>query len=178
MKALTAAILLTALSIPAYCQEATDLSAEFGDFGKAYKYHDKYKELTFQALKAAKESYEHKKVRYESIYTGFADTFPPYVEKSGYKSNKYFFLNCGGIQVPVLARKKKDLTELIGKLKKGVKVRIYGRVKEFRSKPGMTTLPRFFIELAHITVLEAKPGRLGGGGDKTERPVRRPFRRR
>ena len=195
MRLLISLIMMTCLAVSA-AEKKKELTAEekkeieklvkeFGIYGKEFKSGKDYKKLTFQGLKAGKKEMKNKKVQYEGIYKGFNDNFPRYVEDSGYSGKRYHYLLINGYDIPVMARRKKDILELLGKIKKGVKVIVYGRVKEFRKDPMHGMMPRYCIELAHIQVLAIEPDGAAGndneeGNDAWKEAIknRRPPRRR
>ena len=115
---------------------------------------ESYAVVEIPKLKALPEEYRNKKVCYESVYAGYETTFPPYVEKSGFKAGKDFCLLVRPMDLPVMAEKTKEINELVPTLKKGTKVKIYGKIKKFMSEPEMTTLPHYFLELEKIEVVE------------------------
>ncbi len=175
---LAAAFLMPLFILHAQDTEENPLVAVFGKYAKQDNSHDRYKEITYNELKASKKELEHKRAWYEGAYMGFNDTFPHYVEESGIKASRYYYLLVNGMEVPVIARRKKEISDLIGKLKKGAKVRIYGKVKEFRQKPARTILPHYYIEFDHLMVLStAKTGDENQPDDGGRRQPRRPFRR-
>lgn len=137
------------------------LIEEFGEFGKEYKNASSYKSYTLNQLKLSKKELKNKKVQYEGMYLQFNDNFPQYIEDSGYSSKRYYYFIVDSMDIPVIARRSKDVTNLLGKLKRGAKLRIYGRLKEFKSKNRHGMLPDYFIDLASVTVLsneETKDG--------------------
>ena len=141
----------------------------------------KYDQVTFKQLKVVPEDYKNKKVTYTDVFHGFSTTFPPYVEKSGFKVTKYFYLKVGGLAIPVMAKKSDEMNTLMVNLDRGATVRLYGKIKKFRSKPVHTTYPRYYLALEELDVVAApkvgQPWRGGegddGGGAKPHRPRRR-----
>ncbi len=113
---------------------------------------ESYTEVDKAKLKALPEEYKNKKIWYESTYFGYETTFPPYVEKSGFKAGKDFCLLVQPMVVPVMTEKTKELNDLIPTLKKGSKVKVYGKIKKFSNEPEMTMQPHYFLELEKIEV--------------------------
>lgn len=112
-----------------------------------------YQVVEFRQLKAGIETYAHKKVAYEGVFLDFSATFPQYVQDSGFRPNKVFWLAIQDLFVPVMAKKDSDLNTLIGGLKQLSKVKVYGTVAKFRKEPELAILPRYYVELDHLTVL-------------------------
>ena len=158
-----------------------ELAKKYGVYGKEYRSARSYKEVAYTTLKASKNELKNRMIQYEGTYKGFTDNFPSYVEDSGYSNEKYHLLMVNGVDIPVLVRRKKDIIELVGKLEKGVKVKVYGRVKEFRKEPKRGLAPQYCVDLSNIQILDLKPRKGdtnadGGGNDRRNR--RRPKRRR
>ena len=125
-----------------------------------------YETLEFKVLRAMPEEYKNKKVAYEGVYFGFAITFLPYMEKSGFEASKYFGIGVGDLSLPVMAKKNDDFNELIGKvLEKGATVKVYGKVKKYRVEPEITTFPHYYLELDYVEIVKdaPKPGLRPGG---------------
>jgi hypothetical protein len=120
-----------------------------------------YTEIEYTQLKVAPEDYRHKHVAYTGIFQNLSATFLPYMEKSGFKPEKYLWLVVGDLQVPAIAKKTDAMTAFAAGLKKGTTVKVYGKVKEFRSEPKQTVHPHYYVEVETVEELEEpKPGRL------------------
>ncbi|HCE45892.1 MAG TPA: hypothetical protein DET40_20295 [Lentisphaeria bacterium] len=130
---------------------------------------ESYTEVDKAKLKALPEEYKNKKIWYESEYFGYETTFPAYVEKSGFKAGKDFFLLVKPVAVPVMTEKTKEINELIPTLKKGSKVKVYGKVKKFMSEPEATMLPHYYIELEKIEVTGPPVEDVAKDGKKRDR---------
>lgn len=113
---------------------------------------ESYTAVDAKVIKLKPEEFRNKKIFYEGLYTSTQTTFPPYVEKNGIKAGKYFWLVITPTNLPVVVRKGKGLDDAIMALKRGCTVKIYGKVKKFKYKPELTTLPPYYLELAHIEV--------------------------
>lgn len=113
---------------------------------------ESYKAVESKVLKLKPEDYRNKKIFYEGMYSSTQTTFPPYAEKNGIKAGKYFWLIISPANMPVVARKGKDLDDAIIALKRGSTVKVYGKVKKFKYKPELTILPPYYLELVHIEV--------------------------
>jgi hypothetical protein len=113
-----------------------------------------YKEVQSKALKLQAEEYRNKKVFYTGLFTNILTTFPSYADKSGIKAGKYFWLVITPRNVPVVARKGKDLDAMIMAIKRGSTVKVYGKIKKFKYKPRVTMLPPYYLELANIEVIK------------------------
>ena len=126
-----------------------------------------YALVTKELLKAQPEKYKNRKIYFETKYLGYATTFAPYMERSGVKAGKYFYLNTIPRSFPVFAAKK-SFSELVIGLKKHSTVKIYGKVKKFPVAPRRTRLPRYYLEVADIQITKepAKDDEHKGDSDK------------
>lgn len=115
---------------------------------------ENYTEVDKEKIKAMPEEYKNKKIWYESIYFGYEITFPRYVEKSGFKAGKDFCLLVRPVILPVMAEKTKEMNDLVPTLKRGTKVKVYGRMKKFMSEPEKTVLPHYYLELDKMEIVE------------------------
>lgn len=115
-------------------------------------------EIDFRLLRAAPESYKGKAVAYAAAYQSYVIAFLPYMEKSGFSGERHFLLNIGDPSIPVIARKSPALNQIIVDLKPGARVRVSGKVKQFRAEPALSVLPRYYVELSSIEVVEEPPG--------------------
>ncbi len=116
-----------------------------------------YNETELAKIKATPEEYKNKKICYISKYKGYITSFPPYIEKSGFKAGKYYLLEISPVIVPVMVKKTDEMNEIIPTLPRGKGVKIYGKIDKFRIEPEFTVLPRFYLDLDHIEVLEGDP---------------------
>ena len=110
-----------------------------------------YKLVEKEMLKAQPEKYKNKKIYFESKYSGYTTTFPNYMDRSGIKAGKYFYLRTNPSNLPVLAQKKK-FSELVIGLKKGSTVKIYGKVRKFAVRPKRSRFPLYFLDVADVVV--------------------------
>ena len=124
--------------------------------------HGQYKELELNVLKSQPEEYKNKKVCYTSTYEKYMTTFPSYAVRNGFKVGRYIWLLISPINIPVVSKKTKEMNELITSLKRGSKVKVYGRIKKFRQAPYNSMLPRYYLDLDNIMVVsEPKQVQLG-----------------
>jgi hypothetical protein len=137
----------------------------------------KYQEVEISAVKATPEDLKNKKVTFETRYWRYETTFPPYVERSGYKAGKHYYLLVEPANFPVLVDKTDAMNAIIPTLKKGSKVRLYGKIKKFSSAPVETTYPHYFLELEHIEIIEEGKDD-SGDGDTGEQHLPGPVKRR
>ena len=138
-----------------------------------------YKEITFNELKAAPENYKYKYITYTAVFKRFATTFLPYMENSGIKSTKYFWLEIGGAQVPVIGKKTDELNKFVAGLKAGKMVKVYGKVKKFKKEPKQTLYPRYYVDLDNVELVAQTYKTPPSGTNRPPvRPRRPPFRRR
>ena len=141
--------------------------------------HDQYKELDLNIIKSQPEEYYNKKVCYTSIYDKYMTTFPNYAEKNGFKAGKFYWLIINPVTFPVIAKKTKEMNEVILLLKSRCTVKVYGKIKKFRIPPQASMLPRYYLELADIQIV-AEPEKIDNRGhdnDRRKQPprYRKPF---
>ncbi len=115
---------------------------------------DRYQEVELLILRATPEKFKNKRIRLTTRYQGFNITFPEYMEKSGFKGDKEYLVHIVPKNLPVIAEKDDEMTELIAPLKKGTTVVVYGKVKEF-SRKSKHMLPEYFLELEHLELAAA-----------------------
>lgn len=120
----------------------------------------KYQEISLDVVKAIPEEYKNKKVFFETVFVRFETTFLPYMEKSGYKPGKHYYIQVRPANFPVMAEKNDLLNAIIPTLKAGSKVLVYGKIKKFSSEPKMGVYPLFHLELDHIEVIEMGDGKI------------------
>ena len=115
--------------------------------------------VSFALLKVAPEKYKNKHVVYVETYGSFLPSFPPYVEASGFKSDKWFSLLIGDPHVPVLFKKTDTNSVFVSTLKAGSSVKVAGRVRAFHVEPKVPFLPTYYVE-ADSVGLESEPNPL------------------
>jgi hypothetical protein len=120
----------------------------------------KYEELAIEKVKATPEEYKNKKIFIETVFLMYATTFLPYMEKSGFKAGKDYYIQVKPDNFPVMSEKNDETNAIIPGLKVGSKLRLYGKIKKFKSPPVQTVLPLYYLELDHIEVLEIGSGKL------------------
>lgn len=113
-------------------------------------------EVDFKLLRITPEDYDNKRVTYNGRFIGITAQFYEYMVKSGLRSDRYVAIGVGDLAIPIFVRKQGDIPEFLAGLKPGCTVQVYGRIRDFRHKPP-AHLPRFYMELDHITVLEQAP---------------------
>jgi len=120
----------------------------------------KYQELSVDTVKAMPEEYKNKRIWFETVFVRYETTFLPYMEKSGYRPGKYYYLQVKPSNFPVMAEKNDLMNAIIPSLKAGSKVKLYGKVKKFSSSPEMGVFPVFHLELDNIEVIEIGNGKI------------------
>lgn len=116
-----------------------------------------HKEVEFNLVRVTPEDFENKKVTYAGRFIGLTAQFHEYIVKSGLSTSRYLALGVGDLAIPAFVRKQGDMPEFLAGLKAGSTVRVYGRIREFRQKPHTPLLPKFYLDMDHITVLETAP---------------------
>lgn len=130
-------------------------------------------------------SSRNKRVCYVTTYIKYMTTFPPYAAKNGFKAGKHYWLLIQPVSLPVITKKTDEMNELIPNLKKGTKVKVFGKIKKFRVSAKNTMLPSYYLDLDEIQIIEEPKKDIDvDDNDKRkdqvvpDRPRRRPFRRR
>lgn len=115
--------------------------------------------IVFAQVIVAPEKYKNKAVVYVEEYRSFLTAFPSYIEASGFKTEKWFLLEIGDPRLPVMYRKKTDTITIIANFKPGSRVRVEGRIKEYRLNSRAGVMPNYYVEADAITlVAEPAPG--------------------
>ena len=136
------------------------LFAIFANFAKSEVDTKKYQELSTDVVKAMPEEYKNKRICFETVFVRYETTFLPYMEKSGFRPGKYYYLQVKPSNFPVMAEKNDLTNAIIPSLKAGSKVKLYGKVKKFSSSPEVGVFPVFHLELDHIEVIEIGNGKI------------------
>jgi hypothetical protein len=127
-----------AIVVSATCQALTD------DQKKSYK------ETNVKVLRLDPKAYKNDRVAVTGRYLGAVVNFHNYVEESGFDSDRYLAFSVDSPSVPIFARKKGDVVAQIAALKKGTKITVFGRLKEFRKDPKDGRLPKYYVEFEHL----------------------------
>lgn len=136
---------------------------------------DDANEVSYGELSLAPEAHYNKDVVYEEKYLSSSANFPKYVEDSGLRSKKYILLTVGNMKLPVFIRKTDEMTKFVAGLKRGVTVKILGKVKKFKRKPQVNVMPHYYVLVEDIEVTKTAPGKPAEGDDpKGPPPGRRP----
>lgn len=115
----------------------------------------KYAEVEIAQIKATPEEYKNKKITYTSRYNKYQTTFPAYIENSGFKPGKYYLLEISPMNLPVMVKKSDKMNELIPTLAKNKVVKVSGKIEKFKTEPQRKMLPRYYLSLDEIEVVEA-----------------------
>ena len=116
-----------------------------------------YKEVEVKSLKIAPEDHLNKSVKFTTRSVEYITTFLPYMDRSGFKAGKDFWLKVVPRNFPVIGEKKdKEYGELAQELKHGDAIILYGKVKKFISPPGETLFPHYYFDVEKIERLEDK----------------------
>lgn len=119
---------------------------------KTFK-QESYSEVDTKQLTLQLKDFKNKKVFYSGVYKKILTTFPNYVDRSGIKVGKYYYLVISPTNVPVIVKRDKEFDKLVLSLEKGSTVQVFGKIKAFRYKPSHTRNPHYYLELAHLKVL-------------------------
>ncbi len=118
-------------------------------YTQPYAKQDSYRQTTYSTLWRNRESYRTKDLCYKGSFAGPMSEFPAILEKSIYRSRKFFAISVGSSRVPVLVRKDGDLAKLCNTLKKSSNTQVYGRFRKFRWKRRDV----YFVELHYLQIL-------------------------
>jgi hypothetical protein len=132
-----------------------------------------YTEVEFEKLKLAPKSYYGKKIAYISTFYEVLTGFLPYMQKSGYNTDKYLMFLIGDRTLPVLARKNDAMISLAAELESGSEVKVSGQLKKFREGPRFTAFPHYFVLLADLEVLRKGDEEPPDGAPR--RPIKPPL---
>lgn len=113
----------------------------------------KYIEVSYRALEVSPEEYKNKKVLYSATFINFSTTFQPYMERSGFGPKKHLWLIIGDYSIPAIAKKTEAMTQFVAELKKGSKVKVYGKVKKFKTKPKRTIRAYYYVEVENLELV-------------------------
>lgn len=106
----------------------------------------KYKEMDPNVLKVAPEDHVNKGVLVRTQYKDVQITFFPYMENSGFKAGKHFWMVANPDNLPFLGEKRdKDVFGVVEGLRKGDEIVVSGKLKRFTSKPGNTKRPYYYL---------------------------------
>ncbi len=133
---------------------------------------EKYAEVKPDALEKDAEYYTKEKIVLSATLDGLVPSFPVYFEKNGFKPEKYFQLRIDPRNVPVFIKKESGLDVIVGKLQHRHKVKLYGKLKEFRRLPKKGRIPaKYYIEADFIECPETSPERLKEQEDQCKREL-------
>ena len=117
-----------------------------------------FEQVAFGEILATPEKYRSKNVEYPGAFRRLVMNFSPYMTAVGLKSSKYILAEIGDPQLPVFVKRSEEMTSLMGGLKAGTVVKVWGRVKEFKADPRRPAWPRYYVEAKNIAVVtEARP---------------------
>lgn len=119
----------------------------------AYANAAKYQEVELATLRATPEEYKHKKVCLITTYLGYSPILPWYMELSGFKADKYYWIIVIPTVLPAMTKKTDLMNALIPGLAKRKTVIIYGKVGEYRQKPrNIPMAPSYYLEVDYLEV--------------------------
>ena len=137
-----------------------------------------YEEVERTQVEVSPKDYRGKKVAYTGTFLNFSSTIPTYMQWNNIKPNRYIIVSVGSNKLPVVFKNTDENTKRVAELKKGRKVKVSGRVKEFSVKPTRAMLPYYYVEADTIEPQAEEAG--GEAGEKPKLPpgARRRIRRR
>ena len=138
-----------------------------------------YEEVDYDVFRVAPESYKSKRLTYTVAFRRLSSTLAPYMEQSGYRSDRYLWLLTGDQLIPVLIKKNDDVVELVASFKPGDRIRVSGKVRRFSRKPKQTVLSQYYV-LADEVKVEVPALKKPPDPRKPVRPPKRfrPWRRK
>lgn len=113
--------------------------------------------VSFVKLRTSPEKFHGKAVTYTEQYNSFRTTLLPYMEDSGFKEDRYLILDIGDSRLPVIIRKREEVSVAIAKLKPGDQVMVQGRLRVFKGVPESDT-PRYYVEATSVTAAAKDAG--------------------
>ena len=134
-----------------------------------------FKEKSYKEIRASVKDLKNKKICYEATFINFSNEFPNYMERSGFRESKNYILLAGGKDLPVILKKTKYTTTLLAELKAGAKVKLYGRVKDFKADKNVKMAASYYLQFDYIEILSNGRER-DKRADKTQgkkRPIRK-----
>jgi len=135
------------------CAEDASESGISGSPAAPLKYRS-YRQVSPRELKAMPEEFEGDRIYVEGEFDGFTVALPTYVERSGFRTGRYAALTIAGSTMPILVEKDDEMNALLLDLKKGVTLRVFGRVREFSHDPNKDrSAPRFYLDCVHVQVV-------------------------
>ncbi len=86
--------------------------------------------------------------------TSFLSTSPsmPYFAEKTFSSKKYYMLIISPASFRVIAKRDKELDELISSLKSTTPIILYGKVKKFSSKKFHSGISEYYLDLDKIEI--------------------------
>ncbi len=116
-----------------------------------------YTEVKAKELKTAPEEYLNKNIFFATRFSELITTFLPYMDKSGFKAGKHYWLRVVPSNFPVIGEKKdKEFGDIAQDLRKRAPLAIYGKVRKFRFLPGETIFPHYYFDAEKIEMIEDK----------------------
>lgn len=126
-------------------------------------------DVPYAVLKMTPEKFKTKPISYIAEYREVLTGLPFYMDGSTFKGTRWVVVYIGDPNLPVLIKKKPEVITMLTGLKAGSKLRVCGRVREFKLDPRFVGVPSHYVEAESI-LMEAEPAAPkpplppGGGG--------------
>ena len=115
-----------------------------------------YTETEATVVKATPEELKNKKICFTTSFIRYLTAFPTYIESSGFKPSKYYLIEVLPHNFPIMAKKDQEISDILIKIAPKTQAKVYGKVKKYKIEPKAKILPRYFLELDKLEVLNEK----------------------
>ena len=119
--------------------------------GAATSNMSKYKLVENTAMRNAPQTYYKKYITMKTSFLGTSPSMPYFAEKT-FSSKKYYMLIISPTSFRVIAKRNKELDELIASLKSATPIILYGKVKKFSSKKFHSGISEYYLDLDKIEI--------------------------
>ncbi len=111
----------------------------------------KYKLVENTAMRNAPQTYYKKYISMKTSFVATSPSMPYFIEKT-FSSKKYYMLIISPASFRVIAKRDKELDELMATLKKATPVILYGKVKKFSNKKFHSGISEYYLDLDKIEI--------------------------
>jgi hypothetical protein len=117
----------------------------------------KYKAVTIQEIIINPDGFKSKRVKIETKMVKIAISIPTYIEQE-FSRKKYFYIIINPKTLPLVA-KTKEFQDKLKTIKPGTKIKVFGKVKEFRRGKSIKRWrqqrwPKYYILAENIELIE------------------------
>lgn len=121
--------------------------------GSLYAASSATNDVPYAVLKMTPENFKSKPISYIAEYREVLTALPFYMDGSTFKGTRWVVAYIGDPNLPVLIKKKTEVIAMLAELKAGSKVRVCGRVREFKrdSRWVGRGVPSHYVEAESIS---------------------------